>query len=130
MCNNYHFVLKVSKYIKETNNNIKIFLGGPQASLTAIKTLKAFNFIDLIAIGESEKNISEIVDILLNNDIFPKNIKGISYRCNGEIKVNERADVIRNLNELPYLDYNLISYFDKIDVIDIETSRGCPFACT
>lgn len=130
MCNNYHFALKVSKYIKKVHKDIKIFLGGPQSSLTAKDTLMAFDFIDLIAIGESEKNIGKIIDFLLNDGISPKNIKGIAYRENGQVVINERGDIVRNLNELPYLNYSLVNYFDKVDVVDIETSRGCPFSCT
>jgi radical SAM superfamily enzyme YgiQ (UPF0313 family) len=81
MCNNYHVYIKTAHLIKKSNPNIKIIFGGPQASLTAKETLKAFDFIDLIVIGESEKKILNILELLFQN----KDLTQLSYF---QLKIN------------------------------------------
>ena len=129
MCNNYHFLLKITEKIKEIDPNIKIFFGGPHATLTAEKTLKSFKSVDLICQGESETYIIDVIDALLNNKSLDS-IKGIVYLKNGIIKSNKKANLILDLDKLPLLNYKLIEYFDDIEWINIEVGRGCPFSCT
>ena len=90
MCNNYHFVLKIAERIKKINHKIKVFLGGPQATLTAESTLKSFAAIDLICMGESETYIIDVIDALLNDKSL-EDINGIVYLENGVIKNDIRS---------------------------------------
>lgn len=63
MCNSYPITLKLAQYIKSLNSDIKILLGGPQATFTSEATLKMFNFIDAIGLEEGENTIIPIVKI-------------------------------------------------------------------
>lgn len=129
MCNNYHFLLKISEKIKEIDPSIKIFFGGPHATLTAEKTLESFKSVDLICQGESETYIIDVIDALLNEKPLAS-IKGIIYLQNGIVKNNGKPNLILDLDKLPLLNYKMIEYFDTVEWINIEVGRGCPFSCT
>jgi radical SAM superfamily enzyme YgiQ (UPF0313 family) len=67
-----------------------------------------------------------------------KNILGITYRKNGEIKQNEDRPHIENLDELPFVSsvykkyLNIRDYFYSSaghPMVMIMTGRGCPFKC-
>ncbi len=124
--NSYFISLIVAKNIKEKNSDIKIILAGPQASLCSSETLKTFDFIDFIAIGEGEKNIISIIDYF-NNKEEVKNIKGVCYRESDKIFYTEPSPLVENLNELPILQLNENALPTKLN---IETGRGCPYNCT
>ena len=74
MGNSYFISLIVAEKIKEINKNIKMIFAGPHASLCSLETLKAFDFIDMVAIGEGEKNIISIIDYFNNREEI-ENIK-------------------------------------------------------
>ncbi|KNY28932.1 B12-binding domain-containing radical SAM protein [Pseudobacteroides cellulosolvens] len=128
MCNSYHIFIELSKYIREKSPNIKILFGGPQATLTAEETLKAFDWIDLIAMGESEKSIVDIMNVFENNSGF-EDLTGVAYRQDNEIII-KKSTLIENLDYVPKLDYSLLPYFDKISLVEIDVGRGCPFECS
>lgn len=128
MCNTYHLTLVLSKAIKEYDKNIKIILGGPQASLTATETLAKFPWIDAIGVGEGEKTIEYMVGNLLNNIPF-KPQKGIAYLDNGVVQNGGIADVIEDLDTLKYIDYSFLP-INEVKVINIDVGRGCPFGCS
>lgn len=124
--NSYFISLIVAKRIKEIDNNIKIILAGPQASLCKRETLERIDFIDLIAIGEGEKNIISILDYF-NNKKDIEDVRGICYKKLNQIICNEPQELNEDLDGLPML---------KLDketlptVFPIETGRGCPYSCS
>ena len=136
MCNNYYQAISLAKVIKKLNSNIAIILAGPQASTVAEETLKCFEWIDYIAIGEGEKNILNIlnfVDQRLEKREIISEIKGLAYRKeNGDIVENWDKENWCNLDELEPLKFELVdeNIFYQDTVIDMEIGRGCPFSCT
>ncbi len=126
MENSYYISLIVAKKIKEIDKNIMIIFAGPQAGLCSSETLKAIDFIDLIAIGEGEQNIISIIDYFNGKEKI-ENIKGICYKRSGNIVYSEPQPLISNLDELPMIELNK----DALpETIQIETGRGCPYNCT
>lgn len=126
MCNSYYFTIKLSQLLKQKNKKIKIMLGGPQATLTAKETLNICPWIDVIGIGEGEKTINNIVNLLYENKPFTDE-KGVAYMSNGEVVINE-MDLIENLDELPKIDYSFFEGAVPND-ISLDVGRGCPFSC-
>ena len=53
VCHSYPITILTAKRLKQIHSSATIILGGPHASSTAVETLKAFEYIDAIAIGES-----------------------------------------------------------------------------
>jgi len=122
----YFITLIVAKRIKEIDKNIRVILAGPQASLCRLETLEVIDFIDLIAIGEGEKNIISILDYL-NNKKSIEDIKGVSYKKSNKIICNESQQLNEDLDGLPMLklDKNTLP-----TIFPIETGRGCPYSCS
>ena len=128
MCNCYHVYIELAQKLKKCNPELKVFLGGPQATLTAKQSLEAFPWIDLIELGESEKNIEAVINVLLGKQ-NPDHVNGIAYKKNDEVIINEVIQ-IENLDELPLLNYDMLPYFDKMEMVELEIGRGCPFGCS
>lgn len=128
LCNTFHNVLLLSQLIKERDNKIKIILGGPHASLLPETILEDYPWIDLICVGEGEGNIVSIIKGLEYNDLT--SVPGIIYRNNSLIIRNPESEMIKDLDTLPLLNYDLILSFKDITSVDIEAGRGCPYKCT
>ncbi len=124
--NSYFITLTVAKKIKEIDESIKIIFAGPHVSLCSQETIKSFDFIDMIAIGEGEQNIISILDYF-NNMGEIENIKGVCYRKSNQIICNEPTTLLKNLDELPMIEFDKDTLTSRIS---IETGRGCPFNCT
>ncbi|MCK4369734.1 MAG: B12-binding domain-containing radical SAM protein [Candidatus Lokiarchaeota archaeon] len=122
-----NFALRIAKESK--NQGYSVVLGGWHPSFTYSEVIK-YSFVDVIVRGEGEITFREIVKNKNLNEI-----KGISFKDNGNIVNNPDRPLIRDLNKLPFPARKLRNnraYFQifqmPIDVI--ETSRGCPFNCT
>ncbi|WP_156946312.1 B12-binding domain-containing radical SAM protein [Clostridium akagii] len=127
MTNSYCTSLLLAEKLKRKKSNIKILLGGPQASLTAIDSMKAFPWIDAIGIGEGELTIRKIVDILIENKSF-HNVKGVVYRENNNVCYNGKESLIEDLDSIPMLDYSLVN-IEGLVKMPLDVGRGCPFGC-
>jgi len=83
------------------------------------------------------ENVSEVIqDNTLPSKEQLASIKGLGWRCEGRILVNEDRPFIRNLDDLPIplhhllpLDRYLVPMI-KGPYTFIVTSRGCPAGCT
>ena len=134
-CTNLKKVYKVAENLKKILN-IKIVLGGAQATLNPIKTLENKD-IDFVIYGEGEKTLLELISKLKSKK-FSK-IKGLVYKDKGKIKINKPRELIQNLDELPLPAWHLFQVGKyknprmmarKNPVGTIGTSRGCVFGCT
>lgn len=130
MCNSFDFVIRISSKIKTMDNKIKIFFGGPHATINAYECLDKFDFVDAILLGESEKNIVRFAECLLNNDPLHK-IKGIAFKDLDEIIFTESESLLtaKELEDTMILDYHFYNLKPN-DSITIEGGRGCPYSCT
>jgi anaerobic magnesium-protoporphyrin IX monomethyl ester cyclase len=122
-----NFALKIAKESKK--QGYTTILGGWHPSFDYSEVLE-YPFVDVIVRGEGEITFRELVK---NRNL--EEIKGISYKDNGDIINNIDRPLIKDLNNLPFPARKLRnkkSHFQifqmPIDVI--ETSRGCPFKCT
>ena len=117
-----------SKEFKDLLPNAKIAWGNVHPSCTPEQTM-AEDFIDYIIVGAGETAILQLIDHLEKGSPKPADIAGLVYREDGQIKMNERACELKNLDELPDPAWHLIDV-PKYWQVSLNTSRGCPFRCT
>lgn len=131
MCNSYPQTLSLARHYREIDPQAKIILGGPQATVTDLQTLKYFPWIDAVVRGEAENSLPELINCWENDDV-PGRVAGITWRGDdGRVYRNEDAPLLQDIDSLPFPAYDLYP-LDQIDVrlIPIEGGRGCPYGCT
>ncbi len=129
----------VCEIAKQVDKNITTVLGGPHASAMPKETLEEFSLVDYAIFGEGEETFAKLV-----NGEDPSGIKGLTYRNNGNITVNEPACPIEDLDLLPYPAWDLYpletykgiltkNFNRKMDIPALElpvlSVRGCPSKC-
>lgn len=133
----YLFVAKLLSIVKSKWPALTTFLGGPQPTLTARETLETMLYVDYVLSGEGEYAILFFADFI-DGKIGKENVPNLSYRLDEKIITNEALPLIKNLDELPFINFSLLSDFDsyfsvngkKIVSVPIEAGRGCPYSCT
>jgi radical SAM superfamily enzyme YgiQ (UPF0313 family) len=129
----------IARLCKESNPDVVVAYGGPHATFTAEDTLTSIRQIDVIGRGEGELTVLELARMILEGYIDDiSDIKGISYRKNGEIIHNTARERIRDLDSLPLPARHLLrmsQYKTPMDILGIPgeavmTSRGCPIGCS
>jgi len=121
--------------------HIKTFLGGLHPSALPERTLREEN-VDFVCQGEGFYTILKLLETLKSKK-EDYNINGLWYREGGNIISNPRAPLIENLDELPFVAWDLLP-MDKYRAHNwhcfghlnqrnpyaiIYTSLGCPFSC-
>jgi anaerobic magnesium-protoporphyrin IX monomethyl ester cyclase len=127
----YGVVVELIKFIKKSDPNIKIVVGGPHPTILPEETLD-IKGIDFIVRGEGEETFLELINSLKNKKDFSK-IKGISYKKANKKIHNPPRPYIENLDELPFPNWDLVYEREKLNKNDFGrmiTSRGCPYQCT
>ncbi len=117
--------------VKRADPAIITVMGGPHVSFTAANTLLAYPGIDMIVMGEGEETIRELIESGFKKDLLPR-IKGIAFRKNDAIEVNETREFITDLDSLPMPARHLLplSRYQALGYpISIITGRGCPYEC-
>lgn len=113
----------------KTSDNL-IIVGGPHISIDGENYLKENPQIDFGFIRESDLTIKRFLKYLNGKEKL-ENIPGLIYRENSKIIVNKDLELQKNLDNLPFPNFD---YFDsvnkKIDQYPLITSRGCPYSCS
>ena len=124
---NIGIIESLLKEIRQVMPDTPIWLGGPEVSYDVTQGLLATPYVDGIMIGEGECTFKELAQYYIEQNIELKDIRGIAYRWNGEIKVNPYREPM-NLSDVPfpYSDFELF----KNKILYYETSRGCPYSCS
>lgn len=128
---------KLIEKVKKLSKNAKIIVGGPHASAMPEMTMNECRAIDFLIQGEAELSFRELIRALMQKKQV-SGVKGIYWRENGKISHGPQAELLKNLDELPFPAYDLIQKYDyKLSQISIGkktglviTSRGCPYQCT
>lgn len=126
---------KMLNLIKEKFPNIKILIGGTHATVLSEQVMKDCTAIDVILRQEYDFTVGEVI----KNQTNLANVKGITWRDeNGKINFNPDRPWLEDLDKLPmvskvyekFLNVNDYYYaFAQKPMIQIFSSRGCPFHC-
>lgn len=131
-------ILDLCATVNEFKKNAWLVLGGHGPTSIPEYVLKKTK-ADIATLGEAEETIVELLRCKLENGDLSQ-IKGIAFRNNDEITINERRNPIRDLDSLPFPEWSLfpmkkytcLEFFgmDKGDkALGILTSRGCINRC-
>lgn len=119
--------IELLKYAKSQIPDIVIIVGGHYATFNAENVLKRISEIDFISAGEGEISFVQLLNALENGDSVD-DIKGIWYSRDGKFHCNGMAEVVCDLDKLPY------PLREKIDrrnrITNISASRGCYGNCS
>lgn len=124
---NIGIIESLLKELRQVLPDMPIWLGGPEVSYNVTKGLLASPYVDGIMIGEGECTFKELAQHYVEQNIELKDIQGIAYKWNGEIKVNPYREPM-NLSDVPFPYEDFEKFKNKI--IYYETSRGCPYSCS
>lgn len=146
--------VQVSTYLKRQFST-PIIWGGTHPTYRAEQCLE---YCDIVCIGEGEYAILQLAEKVSREEDYT-NIKSCWFNINGQIKRNEQGPIVQDLNEMPYIDYDLedhyvfdwksedivlmnekiikeqfprTPYFNGENLITYRTmtSRGCPHKCS
>lgn len=125
---NVYDIAKLCDNLKKVKPEIKIGLGGPEVTYDSENAMEKYEFLDYILRGEGELVFRSLVEHLLGKKPI-EDVKGITYRKDGQVIVNEDMELLTNLDEIPSPYENLDKSEYENRIVYYETSRGCPFNC-
>lgn len=160
---NWENVKTIIDIVKKTDKGIKTFIGGGLVNHTPWEAMELIPSADIGVIGEGEEIVFQLIKAL-NESLNLCSVKGLVFRkkdiysdapikfedykhdfvipakYNDEVNYNyiftEEAGEIKDLDSLPWPDYNGFDFFEVFaqDAITkralVTTSRSCPFKCT
>lgn len=129
----YKYIKWLSEQIRK-HTKVAIILGGPLATYNPELVLRNTN-VDICVISEGDVTIKELVT---NKDLY--SVKGICFKNGGGVIKNKPRENISNLDTIGFVPYEIFHmdiYFKHISlwgrsaqkVINVITSRGCPYNC-
>src|SRR3954471_16395940 len=80
VCSSYPVTLRIAAEVKRAHPKSVVVLGGPQASVVDVHTMRAFPSIDLVVRGEAEQTLPELVDALGGGQSLAA-VPGLTFRC-------------------------------------------------
>jgi len=123
----YELAYQIRKILK-----IPVVIGGVHATLNTEEALK---WGDFVIRNEGEYTMIELIDALENGGSF-EDILGLSYHSNGESCHNPQRPFIKDLDKLPYPNWDLIENMYRYlhtpinhFVYFTQVTRGCPHNC-
>ena len=136
-------VYKLAHFCRGVLPEAKIVLGGGHPTLFPGEILEECAEADFSVYHEGEYTMLELAELLektpipLAEDL--KTIKGMAWRNDGTVAVNEQRPFIDNLDELPRPAYELFplrqykiqpTAYKRLPTYTMLVSRGCPYHCT
>lgn len=134
----YRKALEISKAVNRSKNKPFYILGGHGPSPEPVYFLEKTG-ADAIVLGEGEITIVELLDAVKEKKSL-KNIKGIAFKDGEKAIVNERRELIKDVDSIPFPAYELfpIEYYRLIReincsstdfILPVLSGRGCSFKC-
>jgi radical SAM superfamily enzyme YgiQ (UPF0313 family) len=117
--------------LRTADPDVVIACGGPAGTFTGTEVLRGNEFADLVAIGEGEPLILDLVQRLTLGESI-EDCPGVAYRgADGTLRQNPPRPLVHNLDVLPYPARDqLIAHGNKLEYVRVSTSRGCVAQCT
>lgn len=133
--------VKVAEETKQALPNSHISLVGTHPTNLPEETMKLSEKIDSICRSEYDYTVRDLSHQLEGGKILEK-VDGLSYRKGKKIFHNKPRELIKNLDEIPFVSEVYKKYFGLEGIkkyfyasllhpqVTILTARGCPFNCT
>jgi anaerobic magnesium-protoporphyrin IX monomethyl ester cyclase len=127
----------IARIAKKINSNIKVIIGGPHATHMYKQILDNYPEIDFICLGEGEMTAVELAKAIESEKSI-QDVRGVAFRCNGQIIKTAERSTIENLDDLPFPDYNDLDVYSYRGTLPFERgqpkasivgSRGCVYNC-
>jgi len=122
-------VIGLARLIKSVDKDIKIAIGGPQATFMPSAAFSELPDIDYICRSSGEETLLRVARAVKNGTPF-SHLLGVSYKdASGEVFDTDGFDALADLDlyPSPYLD-DTFDYSSMSEAIML-TSRGCPHDC-
>ncbi|MCK9612282.1 MAG: radical SAM protein [Bacteroidales bacterium] len=127
--NNWKKYVEINKALKKQLFFLSVF-GGPHA--TFFPDIIYEPDVDVICRGEGEYALLELAEAIKNKNDYSL-IQNLWVKQKNIVVKNELRPLIKNLDELPFADRDLINkyrHYEKRSRVRTITSRGCPYSCT
>jgi len=127
---------RVFEEAKKINSRVITITMGPHVTALPQKTLEENPDLDFVLLYEPELTFKELIEFIEAGKKELENIKGLAFRKNGKIQINEKRDYIENLDQLPIPRHDLMPLnkyqypFMGSKFTFVVPSRGCPYLCT
>lgn len=124
-----------AKASKSALPDVPVVLGGPHVTFAAVNTIERLKDVDFVIKGEGESPFRLLADIYPDEKKY-KEIAGLAYKENGDVRDNPVGDFIMDLDALPFPARHLLdigSYKQTLfgkKATTVMTSRGCPIFCS
>ncbi len=118
----YNLVQKIKKA-----KDVPVVMGGPHVSFLPEEALE--KGADFVVRGEGEETFIQLIRHLSRGEGELSQILGLSYKENGEMRHNPDRPPVKSLSSLPWPYLSLIEGFEKMRIVPVVTSRGCPYNC-
>lgn len=131
---NHNYNYAIATRVKEINPNVMTIFGGPEPAITDPDLFRKNPFMDIVITFEGEITFRNLM-LAYESKQFD-HIPGLLINRNGEAVNTGDAKRIETLDQVPSPYLNGV--FDQLIADNpgitwqgtLETSRGCPFACT
>ena len=147
MTSTYPNAVKIAETIRQEFPKVKIVIGGVHISTHTPSYRK--ELFDVAVIDEGEETCGELMACVQKNNnqfVFDdlKNIQGLIYTDDGGHVVHTpKRSPVADLDKIPMPDFSLLPQnfyrwdpdaielrrIGRYKVVDLFTSRGCPYAC-
>ena len=122
---------RIASGLKRVNGGITTVMGGPHPTFAGRTVLERCPQFDYVFAFEAEYSFPEFLSALESHaDV--RRIPGVGSRAGAEIVINQPADPIPNLNELPIAKrtyFPMDRYLERDNETTLLTARGCPNSC-
>ena len=129
---------RLAQLIRQQHPDITLVIGGPHMTAMPMLTMKTQSF-DFGITNEGEIPLYQLIQFLFFQQGRLEDINNLYFYHQGEIKKNKGGWIVEDLDQLPFPARHLspdirryrppIGAFLKIPVINLITSRGCPYLC-
>ena len=127
-----------SMEVRKDLPDLPIVMGSLYATFNAERVLRKYPSVDIVARGEGEETVVDLVDTLTKGDSL-KEVQGITFRQGDTIVSTPDRPLLEDLDALPFPDRSLLDeeYHSEIGGANIApkkftsvvSSRGCVHGC-
>jgi anaerobic magnesium-protoporphyrin IX monomethyl ester cyclase len=123
------YVRGFASLIKSMDNNIKVAIGGPQATFMPSAAFKELSDIDYICRSSGEVTLLRVAQAIKNRTPF-SDLAGVSYKdAQGVVFDTPEIEGFTELDHYPSPYLNDIFDYSFMNEAVMLTSRGCPYHC-